>query len=235
MISSRDEYYNKYLTHQVSRGLVLLPNGLFDLISDEDSTNEDGDIGVSVSLGGEIFSEGKESRESNIGESDNTRDGGKTTVDLIGDEDSTNEDGDIGVLVSLGGEIFSEGKESRESNIGDSDNTRDGGKTVGRVFLGNQEYVLIKPDIVRECVEENDLNIERKLIWGITSCITDTIIENDSKETFLKDTDSYYLKQYGKQYYHREQLNASLMGRSRSDIWLGTDVPVKTNFPRVPH
>ncbi|GKF22749.1 hypothetical protein Tco_0075071, partial [Tanacetum coccineum] len=55
--------------------------------------------------------------------------------DLIGDEDSTDEDGDIGVLVSLGDEIFSEGKKSRESNIGDSDNIRNGGKTAGRVII----------------------------------------------------------------------------------------------------
>ncbi|GJW74951.1 hypothetical protein Tco_0134321 [Tanacetum coccineum] len=56
-------------------------------------------------------------------------------VDLIGDEDSTDEDGDIGVLVSLGDEIFSEGKKSRESNIGDSDNIRNGGKTAGRAII----------------------------------------------------------------------------------------------------
>ncbi|GJS65071.1 putative nucleotidyltransferase, ribonuclease H [Tanacetum coccineum] len=59
----------------------------------------------------------------------------KQRVDLIGDEDSTNEDGDIGVSVSLGGEIFSEGKEYRESNIGDSDNTEDGDKTTGRAII----------------------------------------------------------------------------------------------------
>ncbi|GJV95468.1 hypothetical protein Tco_1547045 [Tanacetum coccineum] len=58
-------------------------------------------------------------------------------VDLTGDEDPTDEDGDIGmgdsidVSASLGGEIFSGGKKSQESNIGDSDNTRDGGTTVG--------------------------------------------------------------------------------------------------------
>ncbi|GKC15699.1 hypothetical protein Tco_1012481 [Tanacetum coccineum] len=57
------------------------------------------------------------------------------SVDLIGDEDSTDEDGDIGVLVSLGDEIFSEGKKSRESNIGDSDNIRNGGKTAGRAII----------------------------------------------------------------------------------------------------
>ncbi|GJS39682.1 hypothetical protein Tco_0564725 [Tanacetum coccineum] len=39
--------------------------------------------------------------------------------------------GDLtGVLVSLGGGISSGGKKSQESNIGDSDNTRDGGKTA---------------------------------------------------------------------------------------------------------
>ncbi|GJS49920.1 hypothetical protein Tco_0600041 [Tanacetum coccineum] len=49
--------------------------------------------------------------------------------DLTGDEDLTDEDGDIGVLVSLGDEIFLEGKKSQESNIGDSDNTGDSGYT----------------------------------------------------------------------------------------------------------
>ncbi|GJU08061.1 hypothetical protein Tco_1124491 [Tanacetum coccineum] len=211
--------------------------GVVDLIGDEDPTDED--IGVSVSLGDEIFLEGKKFQESNIDDSDNTRDGGKTAgkitvvilvrdrcprgkgcdlqvlvehfnpvddntgvleyllesgviainfslgislgsvfllglsafsmvaayaskaavipsviscrmaasvivgaadvdsdggvVDLIGDEDPT--DGDIGVSVSLGDEIFSEGKESRESNIDDSDNTGDGGKTAGRAII----------------------------------------------------------------------------------------------------
>ncbi|GJW03550.1 hypothetical protein Tco_1562406 [Tanacetum coccineum] len=58
-------------------------------------------------------------------------------VDLTGDEDPTDEYGDIGmgdsigVSVSLGGGISSGEKKSRESNIGDSDNTRDGGKTAG--------------------------------------------------------------------------------------------------------
>ncbi|GKA52235.1 hypothetical protein Tco_0745431 [Tanacetum coccineum] len=48
-----------------------------------------------------------------------------------------NKDGDIGmgdstdVSVSLGGEIFLGGKKCQESNIGDSDNTGDGGKIVG--------------------------------------------------------------------------------------------------------
>ncbi|GJS75961.1 hypothetical protein Tco_0725842 [Tanacetum coccineum] len=58
------------------------------------------------------------------------------TIELTNDEDPTDEDGDIGigdstgVQASLGGEIFSGGKKCQESNIGDSDNTRDGGKLV---------------------------------------------------------------------------------------------------------
>ncbi|GJW53650.1 hypothetical protein Tco_0097735 [Tanacetum coccineum] len=63
-------------------------------------------------------------------------DSGGGVVDLNGDEDPTDEDGDIrmgdstSVSAYLGGEIFSGGKKCRESNIGDSDNTRDGGKIV---------------------------------------------------------------------------------------------------------
>nr|GEY74890.1 hypothetical protein [Tanacetum cinerariifolium] len=45
----------------------------------------------------------------------------------IGMGDST------GVSASLDGEIFSRGKKCRESNIGDSDNTRDGGKIVAGI------------------------------------------------------------------------------------------------------
>ncbi|GJT81135.1 hypothetical protein Tco_1055477 [Tanacetum coccineum] len=56
-------------------------------------------------------------------------------VDLTGDEDPTDEDGDIGVLVSLGDEIYSKGKKSRESSIGDSDNTGDGGKIAGKITV----------------------------------------------------------------------------------------------------
>nr|GEY40193.1 reverse transcriptase domain-containing protein [Tanacetum cinerariifolium] len=63
-------------------------------------------------------------------------------VDLSGDEDPTDKDGDIGmgdstgVLVSLGGGI------SQESNIGDGDNTEDGGTIVGgRIVWGSQNIV----------------------------------------------------------------------------------------------
>nr|GEW61586.1 hypothetical protein [Tanacetum cinerariifolium] len=60
---------------------------------------------------------------------------GGGVVDLTGDEDPTNEDEDIGmgdstrVQMSLG-KISSGGKKSHESNIGDSDNTRDEDTTV---------------------------------------------------------------------------------------------------------
>ncbi|GJR58235.1 hypothetical protein Tco_1500397 [Tanacetum coccineum] len=57
------------------------------------------------------------------------------TINLISDEDPTEEDGDIGVSVSLGDEIFSEGKKSQESNTGDSDNTGDGGKMAGKAIV----------------------------------------------------------------------------------------------------
>ncbi|GJS99629.1 hypothetical protein Tco_0820799 [Tanacetum coccineum] len=70
MIISRDEHYNKYLTHQVPKGLVHFPviasgGGVVDLTSDEDPIDEDGDTRmgdstrVLVFLGGEISSGGK--------------------------------------------------------------------------------------------------------------------------------------------------------------------------------
>ncbi|GJW52027.1 hypothetical protein Tco_0093378 [Tanacetum coccineum] len=61
-----------------SSGTGSLPDGRVDLTSDEDPTDEDGDIrmgdstGVSMYLGGEISSRGKKSQESNIGDSDNS-------------------------------------------------------------------------------------------------------------------------------------------------------------------
>nr|GEY52283.1 hypothetical protein [Tanacetum cinerariifolium] len=61
----------EYLTHLVPRGLVLLPVVV------------DGDTEVSVSLG-EISSKGKKSWESDIGDCDNTRYGGKITGGEIG-------------------------------------------------------------------------------------------------------------------------------------------------------
>ncbi|GKD78410.1 hypothetical protein Tco_1341031 [Tanacetum coccineum] len=62
-------------------------------------------------------------------------------VDLTGDKDPTDEDGDTrmgnstGILVSLGGEISSGGKKSWELNIGGSNNTGDRGKIAGRAII----------------------------------------------------------------------------------------------------
>nr|GEW51738.1 UvrD-like helicase, ATP-binding domain, P-loop containing nucleoside triphosphate hydrolase [Tanacetum cinerariifolium] len=62
---------------------------------------------------------------------------GDDVFDLIGDVVLNDENRDIGmgdstcVLASLDGEIFSGVKKCQESNIGDSDNTGDGGKIVG--------------------------------------------------------------------------------------------------------
>nr|GEU31060.1 hypothetical protein [Tanacetum cinerariifolium] len=70
---------------------------------------------------------------------ENAVDSGGDVFDLISDVDPTAEDGDIGmgdstgVSVSLDGEIFLEEKKYQESNIGDSDNTRDGGKIVAGI------------------------------------------------------------------------------------------------------
>nr|GFA38513.1 hypothetical protein [Tanacetum cinerariifolium] len=55
----------------------------------------------------------------------------------------TDEDGDTEVLVSLG-EISLKGKKSWEADIGDCDNTRDGGKiTGGGIAEANLGYYFI--------------------------------------------------------------------------------------------
>nr|GEV33028.1 hypothetical protein [Tanacetum cinerariifolium] len=70
----------------------------------------------------------------------------QSVVDLTGDEVPSNEDrgtgmGDsIGVSVSLG-EISLEGNKSWESNISDSDNTRDGGKIAGSLMIFFEERI----------------------------------------------------------------------------------------------
>nr|GEV32936.1 hypothetical protein [Tanacetum cinerariifolium] len=85
----KDRYEDNRMSDSIG-GLVFLATkthsgGVIDLTGDEDPTDEDEDtrmddsIGVSVSLGGEISSEGKKFRESN---SDNT--GGTTVGEAIG-------------------------------------------------------------------------------------------------------------------------------------------------------
>ncbi|GJY41886.1 hypothetical protein Tco_0429156 [Tanacetum coccineum] len=110
-------------------------------------------------------------------------------VDLTGDKDPTDEDGDIGmgdstgVSVSLGGGISSSGKKSRESNIGDSGNTRDRGKTgggsiggCGRIGYSTQLNELSSN---HETDSENSLSI-----FDVRSSDEENIPENDR---FLKN------------------------------------------------
>ncbi|GJW22753.1 hypothetical protein Tco_0033375 [Tanacetum coccineum] len=73
--------------------------------------------------------------------------------DDIGMGDST------GVLVSLGGGISSGGNKSQESNIGGSDNTGDGGPTVG----GWNMKELVK---LLELNQMNYLKIQKKYFPG---------------------------------------------------------------------
>ncbi|GJY67588.1 hypothetical protein Tco_0469826 [Tanacetum coccineum] len=104
---------------------------------------------------------------------------GDDVVDLTGDEDPTDEDGDIGVSVSLGDEIYSEGKKSRESSIGDSDNTRDGGKTAGRAIItwggGIASYACMFFIYRSSCKGEKTSMSKRYLVKS----------SEDSGETFL--------------------------------------------------
>ncbi|GJY33097.1 hypothetical protein Tco_0417566 [Tanacetum coccineum] len=55
-----------------------------------------------------------------------------------------------GVSVSLGGEIFSGGKKCQESNIGDSDNTGDGGKIVGEMASEAKRSLVKSSEKLRE-------------------------------------------------------------------------------------
>nr|GEY12981.1 hypothetical protein [Tanacetum cinerariifolium] len=79
---------------------------------------------------------------------------GGGVVDLTGDEDPIDEDGDteVGdseVSVSLG-EISFGGRKSQESNIGDSDNTEDGGKIVGGAIRACSRGIVCAVTVIRE-------------------------------------------------------------------------------------
>nr|GEX37651.1 hypothetical protein [Tanacetum cinerariifolium] len=104
-------------------------NGMSDpigvnLTGDEDPFDEDGGAGIGDSTGVLV-----------------------SLVNLTGDEDPFDEDGgagigdSTGVLVSLG-EISLEGNKSWESNIGDSDNTGDGGKIAGEQTSMSKRYLV---------------------------------------------------------------------------------------------
>nr|GFA70347.1 hypothetical protein [Tanacetum cinerariifolium] len=72
-----------------------------------------------------------------------------------------------GVLVSLG-EISLEGNKSWESNIGDSDNTRDGGKIVGRAITtwggGMVSYACMTSIFESSCKGEKTSMSKRYLV-----------------------------------------------------------------------
>ncbi|GJQ97962.1 hypothetical protein Tco_0009101 [Tanacetum coccineum] len=103
----------------------------------------------------------------------------KQRVNLTSDEDPTDEDEDIGVLVSLDDAIILEGKKSQESNIGDSDNTRDGGKTAGRAIItwggGIASYACMFFIYRSSCKGEKTSMSKRYLVKS----------SKDSGETFL--------------------------------------------------
>ncbi|GJR10679.1 reverse transcriptase domain-containing protein [Tanacetum coccineum] len=104
-------------------------------------------------------------------------------VDLTSDEDPTNGDigmGDsTGVSASLGGEIFSGGKKCQESNIGDSDNTRDGGKIVGGAIgaCGGIDFPVkkISPPKDAETPVESPIPISPSSSVGSSSPVRSTI------------------------------------------------------------
>ncbi|GJU29585.1 hypothetical protein Tco_1173174 [Tanacetum coccineum] len=107
-------------------------------------------------------------------------------VNLTDDDDPTDEDGDVevgdltGVLVSLGDKISSGGKKSRESNIDDSDNTRDGGKQLyyhGKQYYHGEQYYRSK---------------FMKHIFNLIEPLPEDILG----VTTLRDTLSYYPKRY---------------------------------------
>nr|GFB98605.1 hypothetical protein [Tanacetum cinerariifolium] len=79
-------------------------------------------------------------------------------VYLIGDEDPTDEDGDIEVLVPLG-EISSEGKKFWESDIGDCDNTGDG------VYLIGDEDPTDEDGDTEVLVPLGEISSEGKKFW----------------------------------------------------------------------
>ncbi|GJZ84980.1 hypothetical protein Tco_0650319 [Tanacetum coccineum] len=108
--------------------------------------------------------------------------------DLIGDVDPTDEDGDIGmgdstgVTTYLGGEIFSGGNKSQESNIGDSDNTGDGGKIVGGAIRACGGI-----DIMGATTQRDIGSYYPKRYWEL---LTKEILRAITQ----RDTRSYYLK-----------------------------------------
>nr|GEW04253.1 hypothetical protein [Tanacetum cinerariifolium] len=101
-----------------------------------------------------------------------------------------NEDEDIrmsdstGVSASLDGEIFSRGKKCQESNIGDSDNTRDGGKIVGGA-IGSCSRGIGLPPKVYALVSNHKVTKE---LWEIIQLLMqETSLMKQERECKLYD------------------------------------------------
>nr|GEV43228.1 hypothetical protein [Tanacetum cinerariifolium] len=87
-------------------------------------------------------------------------------VNLIGDEDPTDEDGDTEVSVSLG-EISLEGKKSWDSNISDSYNTGDGGKTAGIAIItwgGEIALYACMASIYRSSCKDEKISMSKRYL-----------------------------------------------------------------------
>nr|GEY15410.1 retrovirus-related Pol polyprotein from transposon TNT 1-94 [Tanacetum cinerariifolium] len=129
---------------------------------------------------------------------------GGDVIDLTGDEDPTDEDGDtrmddsIGVSTSLGGEITSGEKKFRESN---SDNTE--GTTVGEVIgaciggIGNL-YACMTSIYGSSCKGEKTSMSKRYLVKSFEESgeNQDPLPENILGLTTLRHTGSHYPKTY---------------------------------------
>nr|GEV21094.1 hypothetical protein [Tanacetum cinerariifolium] len=87
-------------------------------------------------------------------------------IDLIRDEDPSDEVRDTEVLVSLG-EISLEGKKSWESDIGDCNNTGDGGKTDGRAIItwgGEITLYAFMASIYESSCKSEKINISKRYL-----------------------------------------------------------------------
>ncbi|GJR12397.1 hypothetical protein Tco_0795049 [Tanacetum coccineum] len=160
---------------------------------------------------------------------------GGGVVDLIGDEDSTDEDGDIGVSVSLGGEIFSKGKESLESNIGDSDNTRDCntpilGNLIDGKSISNEMRLY---DSTMNFFEKNDLKAQLQ-DKDSTICKLKDIIKSMREKTKEENVNYDYSEIVTKNVElenKNEDLKAQIQDKEQADILQGLVEQAKAKQP----
>nr|GEV32191.1 putative reverse transcriptase domain-containing protein [Tanacetum cinerariifolium] len=173
---------------------------------------------------------------------------GGDVFDLIGDVDPTNEDRDIrmgdsiGVSSSLDGEIFSRGKKCQESNIGDSDNTGDGGKIVGRAIgacsrgIGIYDETLFSLKIHHggffiepPCSESNreDVNKDETVSESNEEAVNDnkTAIESDESDDsqdsdYIVDEDNLIneVDVYMQEFYQNINKDVEWVGHSKGNL-----------------